>query len=151
MRRVVIVLALLIVASVTYGQFRGYEWGTDLATVIEQEGKPYHESEYGLIYVNLVLGSESIVGYTFEDGALVSGKIRMLDADEERVVGALETKYGEGQYGVYMWSENDTSIMLYSEDDNLIVDYWYEPWMEKEVEEMNREEEAQRRQDAEAF
>jgi len=147
MRRVVIVLALLIVASVTYGQFRGYEWGTDRATVRQDKGEPMKEIDVGLIYAETVLDSESFVGYTFKNGRLISGIIRMPDGDEYRVVAALDAKYRSGDYieGVIgTWSGNGTEIMMYRENGELYLNYISTAY----IQEQKRKQKAKSQEDA---
>jgi len=151
MRRSVFIAMLLIVAAVAYGQFQGQQWGDSVEIVIDNQGKPYQNLNGRVIYTGTLLGAQSIKAYIFEDDSLVKGTIYLSNPDETRVVKALETRYGEVEHGVHMWTEGDTGIFLHAEGEDLVLSYWYEPWMQEQIEEDKRREEERRQQDAEAF
>jgi hypothetical protein len=151
MRRIVTIALLLAVAIMAHGQFRGFDWGTDMQTVLDEEGEPESRDDDELVYTTTVLDAQSLIGYTFADGGLVEGSVYMLNADAQRVIEALEVKYGEIDTGVYIWSRDDTDVMLYTEGDWVKVKYWYKPWMDEQIEKRKHEEAQRRRDDAESF
>lgn len=155
MKRIITAFVILLVTSTAWAQFRGLEWGTLRGEVIDQKGDDYvASSETELVYEREVLGYTSVVSFVFRDEQLAFGKIAMYNADFQRVREALNERFDvkdSGRGSQYSWETDTTWVSLSRSKDWVEVEYADPVAWNEAMEELQREEEAQRREDAKEF
>jgi hypothetical protein len=146
MRRL-LVLTMILAATAASAEFRGIEWGTPRAEVVETVGEDYFkETEKRLFYNREILGSEAMVLYEFEDGLLRSGSISFDALPHDRIARALRERYGRpdevNREGGMYWIDRDGTHVMGSpipEIDSYMVQY-----LDAEYQRRAREEQAKR-------
>ena len=124
MRRAFLLVLLVVVASISFAQFRGYEWGTPLGDILDELGPA---DNVGLQYYAFMPDDNdkwARVFYGLEDGRLASG--RLLYAEEywgeaaairkfNEISEVLTSLYGDPIQSVMNWA-SDSSRRLYSDN-----------------------------------
>lgn len=102
----IIMVSVLLVgfAGMAEAEFRGYKWGTDRDTIIENEGEPLESSEDMIYYEDELMGIDVFIGYQFIDDQLYKGIYLDFESHTYKVdylgdlmtwIKGLKDKYGE--------------------------------------------------------